>query len=162
MTIRIQPYAGQHKEGVKNLVLPIQQEEFGIPITYEDQPDLQDIEAAYRTGSGDFWVALKGEEVVGSIALIGIGNRQAALRKMFVKPANHGKEAGVATRLLETLLAHAKQAGIAEIYLGTTSSFLAAHRFYEKMGFALLDETDLSAAFPKMAVDTRFYLFRTD
>ena len=157
MTIRIVRYAEDFARGVRDLIVPIQREEFGIEITYEDQPDLHDIAAFYRHGCGDFWVALDGDEVVGSIALIDIGNAQAALRKMFVKRAYRGAAQGVAQGLLETLLAHAHRRKVAEIYLGTTSKFLAAHRFYEKMGFDLVDEADLPEEFPRMAVDTRFY-----
>ncbi len=83
--LQIMPYSDEHREGIHDLILPIQQEEFDIPITYEDQPDLQDIFGFYRHGKGEFWVAVFGPEIVGSIALVDIGNDQAALRKMFVK-----------------------------------------------------------------------------
>ena len=33
----------------------------------------------------------------------------------------------------------------------------AAHRFYEKQGFTLIDPAELPASFPRMAVDSRFY-----
>jgi len=157
MTIHIVPYSEAFALGVRDLIVPIQQREFGIPITYEDQPDLHDIAAFYRKGCGEFWIALQGEEVVGSIALIDIGKGQAALRKMFVKEAYRGASQGVAKRLLETLLDHAGRSGVTEVYLGTTSKFLAAHRFYEKTGFDLIDEAELPDDFPRMAVDTRFY-----
>lgn len=159
MTIEILPAAERHKGGIRDLILPIQQNEFKIPITYDDQPDLQNIENAYRKGAGEFWVALADEEVVGTIALIDIGDRQAALRKMFVRADHRGKAAGVAGRLLQTLLAHAARQDFKEVYLGTTASFLAAHRFYEKTGFKLIEETGLPDSFPKMAVDTRFYRY---
>ena len=159
MPLEIRPYDPKDKDGVRDLILPIQRDEFGIEITYADQPDLQDIETFYRRGSGEFWVAVSDDRVVGTIALIDIGNHQAALRKMFVDAAFRGKDAGVAFQLLERLLAHARQEGLKEVYLGTTSSFLAAHRFYEKSGFALVEEADLPDAFPKMAVDSRFYRY---
>lgn len=157
MTIRIVPFAQGHCLGVRDLILPIQREEFGIDITYEDQPDLQDVDGFYRKGSGEFWVALDAGNVVGSIALIDIGNRQAALRKMFVQADYRGAGQGVARALLDRLLAHAAASGIREIFLGTTSKFLAAHRFYEKAGFDLVEEAELPAGFPRMQVDTRFY-----
>lgn len=160
MAVEIIPCADEHADGVKNLIVPIQQEEFGIDITYEDQPDLHDISAFYRKGCGEFWVAVDGDDVVGSIALIDIGNRQTALRKMFVKKAYRGGAHGVATRLLDMLFAHAEDHNVGEIYLGTTAQFLAAHRFYEKTGFDLIDVEDLPEAFPRMAVDTRFYVRR--
>ena len=143
--------------GVADLIVAIQQGEFAIDIAYEDQPDLQDIPAFYQNGAGNFWVALDGAKVVGTIALKDIGNNQAALRKMFVAANHRGSDKGVAKELLSTLLGHARMAGLKDIYLGTTAEFLAAHRFYEKHGFELIEAADLPESFPRMAVDTRFY-----
>ena len=155
--ITVTPFAAPHQAGVLETILPIQQQEFGIPITIEGQPDLLDIPGFYRKGEGNFWVALAGAEVVGTIALVDIGGRQGALRKMFVKTAHRGRDAGVAAKLLATLLAWAKGRSMAEIYLGTTAKFLAAHRFYEKNGFAEIAPEDLPGTFPRMVVDTKFY-----
>lgn len=164
MTVQITRYADAHLFGVRDLILPIQRDEFGIEITYAQQPDLQDIDGFYRKGSGDFWVALDGSVVVGSIALVDIGNGQGALRKMFVRQdhrgAGRGAGRGVAQRLLDCLLQHAAAQGLREVFLGTTSKFLAAHRFYEKAGFEHVDEAALPDSFPRMKVDTRFYLRR--
>ena len=102
-------------------------------------------------------MALDGDNVVGSIALVDIGNNQCALRKMFVAKAFRGKPHQSAHHLLQTLITHARDKHVATIFLGTTSAFLAAHRFYEKAGFDLLDEADLPKSFPRLAVDTRFY-----
>ncbi len=155
--VTIVPFMDGFAGGVRDLILPIQQTEFGIPITYDEQPDLGDIEGFYRQGNGDFWVALAGGEVVGSIALLDIGSGRAALRKMFVKAKYRGGEHGTAAKLLARLVAHAEEVGMAEIYLGTTAKFLAAHRFYEKAGFSRIGAEDLPDRFPRMSVDTRFY-----
>ncbi|HEY2387483.1 MAG TPA: GNAT family N-acetyltransferase [Candidatus Binatia bacterium] len=155
--VDIVPFAPPHQDGVVAVILPIQRDEFGIPITLADQPDLQDIPGFYRCGAGDFWVAIAAGEVVGTIALLDIGNGEAALRKMFVKPPFRGAEPGVAGRLLDVLLRHCRARGIREVYLGTTAKFLAAHRFYEKRGFVVIDKLALPPAFPVMSVDTRFY-----
>ena len=85
--IEIARFAPAHASGVASLIVPIQREEFGIPITLAEQPDLADIRGFYQRGAGNFWVALDGGEVVGTIALLDIGHAQAALRKMFVAPA---------------------------------------------------------------------------
>ena len=55
-----------------NVILTIQQSEFGIPITLEAQPDLLDIPSFYQKDNGNFWIALDGQEVIGTIALIAI------------------------------------------------------------------------------------------
>jgi N-acetylglutamate synthase-like GNAT family acetyltransferase len=157
--IKIQPFHEQHLDGVVTVILPIQQEEFDIAITLRAQPDLLDIPGFYQQGAGNFWIARQDDAVVGTIALLDIGNGQAALRKMFVKKDFLGQPPGVADRLWQTLLVWCTQHDIHTIYLGTTAKFKAAHRFYEKRGFTEIQETDLPASFPVMSVDTRFYRY---
>ena len=157
--ISISPFALGDEAGIIELILPIQREEFGIPITSEDQPDLQNIPEFYRMGVGNFWVAKAGARIVGTIALKDIGEGAGALRKMFVASTHRGRGSEVATRLLDVLLSNARLSGLNRIYLGTTEKFVAAHRFYEKSGFRRVDEQKLPENFPRMAVDTRFYGF---
>ena len=95
--------------------------------------------------------------MVGTLALLDIGNERAALRKMFVTATHRGAEHGVARRLLETLLTWCQSRGDGEVYLGTTAKFLAAHRFYEKNGFREIAQAELPSSFPIMLVDTKFY-----
>lgn len=157
----IRPWSKADQEGVIALISGIQRGEFGLSITPQDQPDLMGIDGFYRPGVGEFWVAEAqgdvGGKVMGCIALLDIGNAQAALRKMFVDALWRGAEKGVARALLSTLLDHARARGVADIFLGTTTRFLAAHRFYEKHGFARIEKDALPPAFPVMAVDTVFY-----
>jgi N-acetylglutamate synthase-like GNAT family acetyltransferase len=154
--ISIASYKPADRDGVATLIVSIQRGEFGIPITYDDQPDLKDIPGFYQQGSGNFWIARNGSGVVGTIALKDIGNAQVALRKMFVDAGHRGRS-GVAQSLLDTAIAWARSRNVNEIFLGTTAKFLAAHRFYEKNGFAEIAAAALPPAFPRMAVDTRFY-----
>lgn len=154
--IVIQEYSNKYQEQVIDLILSIQRGEFEVNITKEDQPDLSDIPNFYQSG-GNFWVALHKGQVVGTIALINIGNQQGALRKMFVKAEYRGKAYELAKLLLIKLITWAKDQNMREIYLGTTEKFLAAHRFYEKNEFITIDKKQLPATFPIMKVDTRFY-----
>ena len=156
-TIRISPFVPGDEANVIDLILPIQRDEFGIPITVEDQPDLRNISEFYQTGAGNFWVAKAAARIVGTIALKDIGEGAGALRKMFVARTHRGPDGKVAARLLDVLLDGARSSGLRRIYLGTTDKFLAAHRFYEKSGFRRVDGRDLPESFPRMAVDTRFY-----
>lgn len=155
--IKIAACSSLHQAAAINLILPIQRDEFGLGVTVEDQPDLLEIPSFYQTGGGGFWLAFDGPDAVGTIGLRDIGNRQGALRKMFVKASHRGREFGVASKLLDQLVSAAEANGIAEVFLGTTEHFLAAHRFYDKCGFERIAVTDLPAAFPRMTVDTRFY-----
>jgi len=157
-SVQIVPFTTPYRDQVIELILHIQQAEFGVAITAADQPDLAEIPNFYQQRDGNFWIALDGSDhVVGTIALLDIGNHQVALRKMFVNDAWRGKDKGVAQRLLDTLLAWARDHNVRTILLGTTSKYLAAHRFYEKNGFEEVARETLPEAFPIMAVDSKFY-----
>ena len=153
----ISPYDIQYNQQCIDLILGIQIEEFGIPISLADQPDLKNVENFYQQGNGNFWIALNGDKVVGTIALIDIGDAQVALRKMFVAESFRGSDPGIAKALLDTVIAWCNQKQVHAIFLGTTSAYLAAHRFYEKHGFTLIDKTHLPKQFPLMSVDSKFY-----
>lgn len=155
----VKEYQHHYQEQVVELILQIQQQEFKIPISKEDQPDLFMIESFYQTGNGNFWVAKYQDEVVGTISLLDIGNNEVALRKMFVQKEYRGQTYNTASLLLENALKWAQTQSLKSIYLGTTPQFLAAHRFYEKNGFVEIDRTELPQSFPVLAVDKKFYRF---
>ncbi|NDL65757.1 GNAT family N-acetyltransferase [Acerihabitans arboris] len=155
--VEIRRYVPTDRQGVIDVIVPIQQHEFGIDITARDQPDLFDIPGFYQSGNGGFWVAVHDGKIVGTLGLKDIGASQAALRKMFVRAEFRGREHRVAARLLERLIAHAERQGVTGIFLGTTDKFLAAQRFYRNHGFSEVARAGLPAAFPVMAVDSLFF-----
>mgnify|MGYP003400249790 FL=1 len=155
MTIEI--YTEKYKADIAALILNIQNNEFNVPVTLADQPDLLDIENFYFKKKGNFWVAVEDEKLIGTIALIDFDKGQAALRKMFVHKDYRGKEKAVGQLLLDTLLAWCKQKNIFEIYLGTVEQLHAAKKFYVKNGFVKIEKTTLPEKFPLMQVDTEFF-----
>ena len=157
--IEIKEFEKQHEKGVVDLILPIQIEEFNIPITLEGQPDLQKIPSFYKKNCGNFWVAVEGSKIVGTLALIDIGNNICALRKMFVEKDYRGSKYSIAKKLLTTMFDWCKKKKVTDVYLGTTSKYHAAHMFYEKNGFDEISKSKLPHIFPVMEVDSKFYKF---
>ena len=155
--LEVVPFRSGLENQVVDLILGIQRNEFGIQITSEQQPDLRQIPTFYQVRNGNFWVALSGGTVVGTISLLDIGSSQGALRKMFVDPGFRGSQLGTAKRLLGTLIDWCATRSVRDVFLGTTPHFLAAHRFYEKNGFDEIAKSALPASFPIMEVDTKFY-----
>ncbi|RDS85664.1 GNAT family N-acetyltransferase [Dyella psychrodurans] len=151
------PCQPEYFDAATALIVSIQRDEFGFDIDLARQPDLSAIPAFYQSGAGNFWVALHDDTVVGTIALKDIGEHNVALRKMFVAAKYRGSEWGVAKKLLHTAIHWARHHDVQSIFLGTTEKFRAAHRFYEKHGFSLIEKTSLPASFLFMPVDTRFY-----
>jgi N-acetylglutamate synthase-like GNAT family acetyltransferase len=157
--VNITPFDWPHHDGLIKLVSTIQQRELDIPITPDAQPDLQDPVNFFRVqGRGEFWIAAAPDgTVVGCSGLIYCGDHIVVLRKMFVHADWRGKPYGIAQQLLDASIAFARGRKSAKILLGTIDKFHAAHRFYERNGFELIQPETLPPEFPRMAVDNRFY-----
>jgi GNAT superfamily N-acetyltransferase len=150
-------YQPEYKTAISDLIINIQRGGFNVPITLSDQPDLADIPNFYQIKNGNFWIAVQEEKLIGTIALIDIGNGEGCIRKMFIHKDFRGKETGIAQQLLNTLMDWSKIHGIHSLYLGTIERLYAARRFYERNGFTLIEKENLPETFPIMAVDTLFY-----
>lgn len=162
MKVEIQPIGNSYSEQAIDLILTIQQKEFNIPITIEDQPDLLQIESFYVEAGGNFWGAFADGELVGSIALVKFDERAGAIRKMFVKKEFRGKELNIAQKLLDVLIAFCRENRIDDLYLGTITVLKAAQRFYERNHFVKIEKGNLPVKFPLMSADDVFYHLNTN
>ncbi|OQR97916.1 acetyltransferase [Achlya hypogyna] len=150
----IRPFVPEDAPGVQSLVITVQHEH-GVKITLADQPDLFDIPGFYRKGAGNFWVAVDDHQnVIGSIAIVDLGNGDVALRKVFLAPNQRGS--GIAQELMNTVYAWMRTQGCHSIYLGTIGILKAAIRFYIKNGFEIVAKSALPSAFPIMSTDDVF------
>lgn len=162
MKLEIKSVDNSYSEQAIDLILTIQQQEFNIPITVDDQPDLKEIESFYHEAGGNFWGAFIDGELVGSIALVKFDERAGAIRKMFVKKEFRGKELNIAQILLEILIAFCRENKINNLYLGTVNVLKAAQRFYERNAFVKIKKEELPAPFPLMSADDVFYHLHID
>jgi len=89
-----------------------------------------------------FWVAIVGEEIVGSLALDGIEARSkgAHLRWFIVSPPYRGR--GIGNRLLREALDFCRESGFKRVYLWTFEGLDRARHLYEKYGFTVSKELD--------------------
>ncbi len=154
--MQIQPIQNEYEKEIVDLILNIQQNEFNVPVTLEDQPDLLDIENFYFKPGGIFLGAFIDKKLVGTIALVKFNSEAGAIRKMFVKKEFRGKEFNIAQQLLEQLITYSKENGIKNLYLGTVSILQAALRFYEKNDFITIPKEALPNDFPLMKPDNVF------
>lgn len=157
MKLQVQTIGNVYSEQLIDLILPIQQKEFNIPIRIEDQPDLKQIESFYHESGGNFWGAFIDGKLVGSIALVKFDKRAGAIRKMFVKKEFRGRELNIAQILLEIVIAFCRENKIDDLYLGTITVLKAAQRFYEKNDFIKIKKESLPERFPLMSADDIFY-----
>jgi len=157
MNVSLKTLKNSDSKDIIDIILPIQQLEFGVPLTLADQPDLLNIENFYTLKGGNFWGATVDGTLCGTIALLRFNEKAGAIRKMFVKKEFRGKEYGIASLLLEELIKYCGKNGIEDLYLGTVDILQAAIRFYEKKCFVQLDKKELPVDFPVMASDNIFY-----
>lgn len=137
-------YDDRYKEEVIKQILYVQNVEYGVGISVEEQPDILDIQANYIKDGGNFWVALNDNgEVVGTIGLQKKTNEVAVLKKFFVYKDYRGKEFGIGTGLYKALLDFAKKQGFSKIILDTPSKATRSHSFYKKVGFKEIAKGDL-------------------
>lgn len=54
-TLEIRSLDDSYCNQILDLILPIQQVEFNVPVTLEGQPDLLDIQTHYHGTGGGFW-----------------------------------------------------------------------------------------------------------
>jgi N-acetylglutamate synthase-like GNAT family acetyltransferase len=155
--LNITNFSKSDEKQVIALIIQIQRNEFAVEITEDDQPDLKQVDSFYQQGNGQFWLAKIESELVGTIALLDIGNQQCVIRKMFVKAEFRGPKYKIAQKLLDELLQWSKDKKLDAIYLGTIDKYKAAHRFYQKNNFLQCDKSQLPASFPLIAVDNVFY-----
>ena len=158
MNITIRPYGNEYKKQTINLILSIQREEFNKIVNEEDRPDLQDIENYYlQNDSGNFWLALYNNNVIGTISIKNINQEKLALQNMYIHKDFRGTIYNTATKLLKETIIFANKKGTKEIYLGTATDFYAAHKFYERNGFSQVGKETLPSNFPVMDFDNKFY-----
>lgn len=156
--IQIEDFKPEDQETVRKLVLHIQNVEFELGLVDEDQPDLLDTEGFYKNGG--FWVARKGDEIVGTIGIQRLSNKNAVLRKMFVKERHRGGKPSIAQQLYDHLMEFVRSSDIEQIYLDTPAKAGAAHRFYERNGFVHISEGDIPQDYHyTKRLNLRFYSF---
>jgi molybdopterin-guanine dinucleotide biosynthesis protein A/GNAT superfamily N-acetyltransferase len=124
----IVPFRPVHARGFRSLVSDTLGE-FGFEPDPTLDPDLDDPAAVYEA----LWVAVAGDDVVGSVALRRLGPHDVELKRMYLRPSARGR--GVGRRLLETALAWAREQGIETVKLDTTDEMKAARHLYEAQGF---------------------------
>lgn len=85
-----------------------------------------------RMNEGPVWIAVLGDDVVGSVAAVAKG-RSLYIRGMAVLPSARGS--GVSDQLLAQVERWAAEWGCTRLFLSTTPFLHAAIRLYERYGF---------------------------
>jgi GNAT superfamily N-acetyltransferase len=99
--------------------------------------DLADIEANYWNRKGAFFALLKGEGIIGTVALQHETDAICELCRMYLAPQYRGQ--GLGRRLLEHALREARERGFKEMRLKTASVLVEAISLYKRAGFSTVE-----------------------
>ncbi len=150
--VEITEYSDKYKDAVMELVFEIAENELGHH-SASGRPDLQKIKEVYQKDRGNFWVALKAGEIVGTIALKDMGEGRGDLWRFYVK--GNLRERGIGHKLFFALMDFAENNGYKEIFLSTRKDQGAANKFYLRHGFEQIEA--LPEDFPHSLNDDTFY-----
>ena len=84
------------------------------------------------------WIAERGEQLVGSVAIVGVSAKEAQLRWFLVDPSARGQ--GLGRRLMQEATAFAAQCRYESVFLWTVSALTTAARLYRDAGFVKVEE----------------------
>ncbi len=126
--IRFEPRYGPETKAFILSVLA----EFGCPYHPEWDADLDKIAEIYK-GRSRFWLALDGDAVVGTAAMLWSCGAVFELKRMYLSPDYRGQ--GIGRLLLMEAVNFAKTHGARQIRLDTMPRMKAAIKLYERSGF---------------------------
>jgi len=121
----------------------VYQAEYGLEPSFADEVATQMAELRRRGFPGPregLWLARAGDEVLGTVTLIEESPALGRLGHLVLLPEARGTGAG--RRLVETVLAAARQAGYERLHLFTFSDLRAAGRLYRSVGFEVARAED--------------------
>ena len=136
--IEIIPYSEEHAAVFKVLNLEWL-DKYNLTESH-DLLILNDPKGTIIDNGGVIYLAISGEEIVGSAALINEGRGIYELAKMAVTPAFRGK--GISKLLIEKCIDAAKHLKAKKIILFSNSQLQTAISLYKKYGFKHVDVTD--------------------
>lgn len=105
-----------------------------LSISFQNLDDeLKNPAKKYTSPEGELLVAVEGEDVLGMIAYHKHSDTRCEMKLLYVKPSCRGMKLG--EKLIEELIAHARQAGYKEMVLDTIVPLQSAIHLYKKLGF---------------------------
>jgi len=136
--ITIRPYKAGEASYVSYLQMKFYERAYGFKGIFEHYLLASMAEFTAFPDGGRLWVALDGDNIIGSIAIVNAGDTATQLRWFIVGERYQGK--GVGGKLMDTAMCFCKEQGYHHIILWTIEMLDAARRLYERYGFKLVDK----------------------
>ena len=135
----IKEFENRYNEKVNDFIISVFVEEFGFEECRKELEEQNNIE--YIENGGNLWITLdEDENIIGTIALVKHSDKEAELKKLYVRKDYRGK--GLSKELYSKVMETTKEKEYNRIFLGTYDKLETAINFYIKRGFTKIDELD--------------------
>lgn len=152
MTIVVRPFRAGDETAFRDINLEWIERFFAVEA--KDREVLGDPHTYVLRDGGAILFACEGDEPVGVVSLIVIGDGEVELAKMGVRPSAQGKGAG--RTLVAAAIATAREMKMRRIYIETNSVLGPALKLYRDAGFQPLKQ---AVASPYARADVQLELF---
>ncbi len=136
---QIRPFQPEDQPAVRRLILDGLGEHFGV-VDETRNPDVDDIAGHYTERGHVFLVAVHGEEIIGSAALVCEDAQTGQLVRVSV--ARAWRRRGLARSLIQQLIAVARACGLKRLWMETNDDWEAAIGLYASCGFVEYDRRE--------------------
>ncbi len=110
----------------------------GFDLGFQDfARELATLPGGYAAPDGRLFLAVRGGQTVGCVALRRLADGVSELKRLYVRPAFRGL--GIGRALVEAVIDAARQAGYARMRLDTVPSMERARALYGLLGFAEIE-----------------------
>ena len=123
--------------------------------------EIDRLPAYYRERDGGFWVAVKGDKLVGTFGLERASDDAMELRRMYVDPS--ARRQGIARRTLQFAEDQCRRRNVLRLELSTAEIQQAALALYRNSGYRLVREETVEGLSNKTVGSgmLRYYLEKT-
>ena len=167
--VTIRPFGEQDAAQVRELFITVNRllspphlrDAFEAYIERALAEEIDRITAYYGERDGGFWVAVKGDKVVGTFGLERASDDAMELRRMYVD--HSARRQGIARRMLQFAEDECRSRNVSRLQLSTAEIQQAALALYKKAGHRLVAEETVEAVSDKTVGSgiLRYYLEKT-
>ena len=105
-----------------------------VSLDFQDyETEFASLPGKYATPDGRVLLALKDGAIVGCAALRKVDASMCEMKRVYIRSTARGE--GLGRRLIESIIAEAREAGYSRICLDVLPEFVAAQSIYESLGF---------------------------
>lgn len=133
-TVAIVPYQNSYKQAFHDLNMAWLAKYFTVEPVHRHA--LENPESEILAGGGEIFFAVRGDEVLGTVAIRADGDGIYELTKLGVDPSAQGL--GLGRLLCEAVINYFKAKGGTRLYLETHTKLVPAMRLYETLNFTLM------------------------